>query len=136
MEYRREERYMSGRSHVVRGRDVIGADVVNRDGESLGSIQDLVFDAPTGRIAYAVLSFGGFLGVGNKLFALPWPALQWSLDRNAFVLDIPRERLESAPGFDPDNWPDMANREWQTDVSGYYGYRPYWEEGEEYRRAA
>ena len=121
---------------VVRAKDVLGAHVSNRHGELLGSLEDLVFEVASGRIAYAVLSFGGFLGVGDKLFALPWRSLEWDASRHDFILDIPHEQLEQAPGFDPRHWPDLSDREWQINVYNFYGLRPYWEEGEERRRAA
>jgi len=86
-----------------------------------------MIDTPTGRVAYAVLSFGGFLGMGDKLFAIPWSRLSLDEDRKVFVLDVDRATLERAPGFDKDNWPDMADRAWGTQVHTYYGARPYWE---------
>jgi hypothetical protein len=80
-----------------------------------------------GRIAYAVLSFGGFLGIGNKLFAIPWDALKLDEENHEFILDIDRNTLENAPGFDKDNWPDMADPEFGSSIFNYYGYRPYWD---------
>lgn len=81
----------------------------------------------TGKVAYAVLSFGGFLGMGGKLFALPWAALTLDTENKRFTLSVSKERLESAPGFDSDNWPDMANPEWASGIHTYYGTtsRPY-----------
>jgi sporulation protein YlmC with PRC-barrel domain len=104
-----------------------GDDVVNDAGENLGEIRDIMIDVPSGRVAYAVLSFGGFLGMGNKLFAIPWQALQLDADNKRFILDMDKERLETAPGFDKDQWPSMADNEWARDVHEYYGQRPYWE---------
>jgi len=92
-----------------------------------------MIDLDEGRIAYVVLSFGGFLGMGNKLFAIPWEALILDTDQHVFILNVDRERLENAPGFDKDNWPDNAKYEagWLFDVYEYYGYLPYWSrEGE------
>ena len=82
-------------------------DVRNAANEKLGDIQDVVLEQETGMIAYAALSFGGFLGMGDKLFAVPWAALKPTADRKAFTLDIPKERLQKAPGFDKKNWPDL-----------------------------
>jgi len=87
-----------------------------------------MIDVAEGRIAYAVLSFGGFLGMGNKLFAIPWEALSLNQRDNEFVLNVSKEQLDKAPGFDKDNWPDIADRQWASQISEYYGYRPYWEE--------
>lgn len=77
-------------------------------------------------MAYAVLSFGGFLGVGDKLFAVPWHALELDPDNKCFVLDVEKDRLKNAPGFDKDHWPSMADERWATDLHAHYGSRPYW----------
>src|SRR5262245_36166952 len=98
-----------------------GDGVRNTAGESLGKIEDLMIDLPTGRVAYGVLSFGSFLGVGGKLFAVPWSALQLDTEKHEFILDASKDRLENAPGFDKDNWPDMANPAWARSVHEYYG---------------
>jgi len=104
-----------------------GDKVVNQAGETLGEIQDIMIDVPTGRVAYAVLSVGGFLGVGDKLFAIPWRALQIDPPNHQFILNVAKERLESAPGFDKDHWPSMADESWANEVHSYYGSQPYWE---------
>lgn len=104
-----------------------GDSVVNRQGEMLGEIQDIMIDVPSGRVAYAVLSFGGFLGMGDKLFAIPWKALTLDAENEQFILDAPKERLESAPGFDKDHWPSMADQRWGTEIHAFYGTQPYWE---------
>jgi hypothetical protein len=108
---------------------VIGSNVVNTRNEDLGKIEDLVLDAGAGRIAYAVLSFGGFLGMGDKYFAIPWNAFPFNLKENRAVLNVDKKLLESAPGFDKDNWPNMADSTWGTGIYKHYGYAPYWEEG-------
>ena len=112
---------------IMAASDFEGEDVVNRKGEDLGDIKDIMLDVRRGRIAYAVLSAGGFLGVGNKLFAIPWNALTLDTDRKCFILDVDKERLMNAPGFDPDHWPSMANSQWANHLHNYYGTRPYWE---------
>lgn len=104
-----------------------GDKVVNRQGEDLGEIDEIMLDVPSGRIAYAVMASGGFLGIGNKLFAIPWSALTLDTDNKCFVLDVDKQRMESAPGFDKDNWPAMADHEFGSQVHTYYGARPYWE---------
>ncbi|MCW5620306.1 MAG: PRC-barrel domain-containing protein [Burkholderiales bacterium] len=104
-----------------------GDKVVNRQGENLGEIDEIMIDVPRGRIAYAVMSSGGFLGMGEKLFAIPWGALTLDTDNKCFVLDVDKQRLRDAPGFDKDHWPSMANTEFDTRVHSYYGTRPYWE---------
>ncbi|MGB9929185.1 MAG: PRC-barrel domain-containing protein [Methanosarcina sp.] len=102
-----------------------GDKVVNSAGEHLGKIEELMIDLVDGRIAYAVLSFGGFLGLGSKFFAIPWKALTLRPQEHAFLLDIPKEVLEKAEGFDKDNWP-TTSREWLSSMYTYYGYQPYW----------
>lgn len=116
---------------VVQISKLIGNKVVNPSGELLGNLKELVFDVEDGRIAYAVLSFGGFMGVGDKLFALPWEALVLNPDDDTFILDVEKEVLREAPGFDKDHWPDDAQYEagWLVDIYEYYGYSPYWVPG-------
>ena len=104
-----------------------GDAVVNRAGEKLGTIDEIMLDVPMGRIAYAVLSSGGFLGVGDKLFAIPWGALTLDTDNKCFILDVSKERLEKAPGFDKDHWPSLADQSWAVSVHKYYVTPPYWE---------
>ena len=119
--------------HGGPGPDVMGATTLAGDsvrniaGEDLGKVEDIMLDVRRGRIAYAVLSFGGFLGVGSKLFAIPWSALTLDTVDECFILDVPKERLKNAPGFDKDHWPSMADARWQNDINEYYGARPYWE---------
>ena len=100
--------------------------VVNSAGEKLGKIEDFMLDAGSGRIRYAVLSFGGVLGIGNKLFAVPPEALAFDAANQCMTLDIDRERLEKAPGFDRDNWPDFADPTLASQIYGYYGLKQDW----------
>ena len=104
-----------------------GDKVVNHQGEDLGKLEDLMIDLERGRIAYAVLSFGGFLGMGDKLFAVPWQAFGVDTGEKRLVLNASKELLEKAPGFDKSNWPDMADLAWGSKLYGYYGYKPYWD---------
>ena len=117
-----------GPGRAVMGADtLVGDSVRNAKGEDLGKIEEIMLDMGGGRIAYAVLSSGGFLGMGNKLYAIPWSSLRLDTDNECFVLDMDKSKLESAPGFDKDHWPTMADRQWATDLHNYYGSRPYWE---------
>jgi hypothetical protein len=113
---------------VAAKKTVIGSKVFNAQNEDLGKIEDLVLDAGAGRIAYAVLSFGGFLGMGDKFFAIPWNAFNFNLKENRAVLNVDKNKLENASGFDKDNWPNMADATWGTSIYKHYGYTPYWEE--------
>ena len=100
---------------------LVGNDVYNLQDEDLGDVKDFMLDMRTGKVAYAVLSFGGFLGMGEKLFAVPWSALTLDTENKRFTLNVTKDRLEGAPGFDKDNWPDMANPVWADGIHTYYG---------------
>lgn len=100
---------------------LIGNDVYNRANEDLGDIKEIMLDMSTGKISYAVLSFSSFLGINEKLFAVPWNALTLDTANKRFILDIDKKRLENAPGFDKDDWPDMADETWAKGVHKYYG---------------
>lgn len=102
-----------------------GNDVYNNAGDDLGDIKEFMLDMHTGRVSYAVLSFGGFLGMGDRLFAVPWDALKLDTVNKRFTLDVNKERLEAAPGFDKDNWPNMSDQTWAEGVHAYYGTKPY-----------
>ena len=101
-----------------------GNDVYNQKDEDLGDIKEIMINMQTGRISYAVLSFGGFLSLGEKLFAVPWDALKLDTENKRFVLNVDKERLEDAPGFDKDNWPNMADSAWADSIHAYYGTTP------------
>jgi sporulation protein YlmC with PRC-barrel domain len=104
-----------------------GDKVINRQGEDPGEIDEIMLDVPRGKIAYAVMSSGGLLGIGNKLFAIPWSALTLDTDNKCFILDVDKQRLKDAPGFDKDHWPSMADQQFSTEVHSFYRVRPYWE---------
>jgi len=74
-----------------------------------------------------LLAQSGFLGLGEKYFAIPWRALTLDTDRKCFILDIDKEQLKNAPGFDQDHWPSMADQGWASDVHSFYQAAPYWE---------
>ncbi|MEO8659521.1 MAG: PRC-barrel domain-containing protein [Bryobacteraceae bacterium] len=113
---------------VLTASTLTGDSVKNAAGEDLGNVDEIMIDIPSGKIAYAVVSFGGFLGMGNKLFAIPWSAFKIDEDDKTFILNIDKKTLEAAPGFDQDNWPDMADTKWASQVYTYYGVAPYWED--------
>jgi sporulation protein YlmC with PRC-barrel domain len=104
---------------------LIGNDVYNKNEDDLGDIKEIMLDMRTGRVSYAVLSFGGFLGMGDKLFAVPWSALTLDTVNKRFLLNVEKDRLESAPGFDKDQWPNMADPTWEKSIHDYYGTKPY-----------
>ncbi|MBP0589994.1 PRC-barrel domain-containing protein [Paraburkholderia sp. LEh10] len=112
--------------YVMAANTLDGDRVLSADGQDIGKIKDIMLDVRSGRIAYAVLSSGGFLGLGDKLLAIPWSALTLDIDRQCFMLDMPGESVKNAPGFDKDHWPSMADPTWATSVHQYYGREPYW----------
>lgn len=103
-----------------------GTKVVNTKGEDIGSIEELMIDLDSGFLAYAVLSFGGIMGIGDKLFAIPWAAMTIDTKDKKFVLDVDKERLEKGEGFDKNDWPNMSDLEWRARMYEYYGTVPYW----------
>ncbi len=105
---------------------LIGARVVNLKNENLGKIEDLVIEPEDGRVTFGILSFGGFLGMGEKLFAVPLQMMRTSTEDRTFVLDVDKEKLKNAPSFDNDRWPDLHDRAFGSRVYSYYGYQPYW----------
>jgi len=116
-------------SPVLSAGMLIGDSVKNLDGEKLGTIRELMIDTESGAIAYAVLDFGDFLGMGSKLFAVPWSSFQVCIEEACLKLDVDREILEDAEGFDQHKWPDMADRTWGTRIHNHYKVVPYWKNG-------
>lgn len=118
--------YADGPGPQVMGAETLTGDkVVNAAGEDLGNIEKIMLDVNSGRVAYAVLSFGGFLGISDKLFAIPWSALKLDPLNHRFVLNISKGQLENAPGFDKDHWPSMTDGKWTEDIHTYYSARSY-----------
>ncbi|MEI7037950.1 PRC-barrel domain-containing protein [Fulvimonas yonginensis] len=109
-----------GSGPVLASSTLNGENVRNAQGEDLGEIKDLMINTTDGTIEYAVLSFGGWLGMGDKLFAVPWNAMRLDTENHCLVLDVPKERLKDAPGFDKDNWPDFADTTFTSRISNYY----------------
>jgi sporulation protein YlmC with PRC-barrel domain len=102
---------------------LIGDDVYNTADESLGSIKELMIDMASGKISYAVLSYGGFLGMGDRLFAVPWQALKLDTNKKRFILNVSKDQLKDAPGFDKDHWPSMADSAWASGIHTFYGVK-------------
>ena len=100
---------------------LIGDRVRNKKDEELGEIKEILLDMRTGEVSYAVLSYGGFLGMGDKLFAVPWDALTLDAKNEGFTLDVDKKRLQDAPGFDKSKWPDMSDPSWAKQIHTYYG---------------
>src|SRR5688572_17909518 len=107
--------------HQVRASKLIGKDVRNAQGEDLGDIKDIVLDMSTARVHYVVLSFGGVMGLGDKLFAYPMRSFKPSADKDALILTVDKEKLKAAPGFDKDKHPDWNAPEYRAQVDRYFG---------------
>jgi sporulation protein YlmC with PRC-barrel domain len=112
---------------VMGATTLVGNEVCDRQDENLGKIHEIMLDTATGHVAYAVLAAGGFLGVGDKYFAIPWEMLELDTDYKQFTLNISKDELKQAPGFDKDHWPSMADTTWAEEIHGYYKTTPYWE---------
>ena len=106
-----------------RASKLIGMAVHNDQGERVGTVEDFVINMQTGQIAYAALGYGGVLGIGEKLFAVPFNQMKVAHDTNNdsyFVVNVSKEKLKAAPGFDKSHWPDFANPNWSQEVDNYY----------------
>jgi sporulation protein YlmC with PRC-barrel domain len=101
--------------------------VVNEKGQDMGQVQNFVVDMVSGRIAFVAVSFEGFLGISDKWFAMPWEILTWSIEKKEFILDMPKETLEKAPGMDKTKWPDEINFELMAKSYTHFGVAPYWD---------
>ncbi len=100
--------------------------VRNLAGEDLGRVVELMIDVITGRVAYAVLSFGGVMGFGGKLFAIPWSAITVDEARQMIIIDVAKEALENMPGFAKDHWPDLSDLGYANGAYRHWGGTPYW----------
>lgn len=106
---------------------LIGDKVSNSQEENLGSLKEIMLDVDTGKVAYGVLETGAVLGLGGKLLAIPWEAFGVDESHHRLILDVPKETLKNAEGFDKDDWPDVTDVEFGRRTHEYYGYNPYWE---------
>lgn len=99
---------------------ILKTKVTNHLDEDLGDIKDLMIDTSSGQVEYAVLSFGGFLGMGDKYFAVPMDALDVDTDNEEFKLHAEKDDLKDAPGFDKDHWPNSADESWRSSINNFY----------------
>jgi hypothetical protein len=114
-------------STLISSDKVEGTAVYDRKGEKLGSIHTLMIDKISGKVAYAVMSFGGFLGIGDRYHPLPWKVLTYDTRQGGYVVDLDPRRLEEAPTYRTSETPNWSDRGWGQRVHDYYGTRPYWE---------
>lgn len=125
-----EKVFGTNKRHVMSCSTLTRDRVVNSKGEDLGTVEAIMIHIDSGRIAYVVLSFGGVLGIGDKLFAVPWEVLALDEDNKQFVFNIEKEKLENAPGFGKDHWPDSADPKFWSGMYSYYGFEePSWISG-------
>ncbi|MEW4487560.1 PRC-barrel domain-containing protein [Thalassoglobus sp. JC818] len=106
---------------------LIGDSIKNRQDETLGTVHEIMIDCSTGRVAYVVMSSGGFLGFGNKLFAIPMTAMELDTQDECMRLNASKEAFEESRGFDKDNWPNMADSQWETSTHAHFEAPHYWE---------
>jgi hypothetical protein len=113
-------------SSLIASDKVQGTNVYNTAGDNLGSIHDLMIDKLSGKVAYAIMSFGGFLGIGNQYHPLPWSVLKYDTRLGGYVVHLDKSRLERAPAYDVGTEPAWGDREYETRLHDYYGVGPYW----------
>lgn len=123
--YKEENGHKGPGPELMGANTLIGDHVHNVQNDHLGEIKEIMLDMRTGKVAYAVLATGGIFTIGEKLFAVPWSALKLDTVNKRFVLDILKDRFENAPGFDSNDWPDMANQSWSAGIRTYYGVSDY-----------
>jgi hypothetical protein len=102
-------------------------DLVNEEGKDMGQVQTFVADMLVGRIGFVIVAFGGFLGLTDKWFAMPWEIMTWSPETKKFIVDMPRNILEKAPGMNKDKWMDEINSDFLAKCYIHYGLAPYWD---------
>jgi hypothetical protein len=107
-------------SSLVKSKEVVGVNVTNNNNDDLGKIEEIVLQKVEGNVVYVVLNSGSFLGLGGKLFALPWKSIHYDNDKESFILDVDIEDLKNAPGFDKDHWPNMADETWAQTITEFY----------------
>ena len=112
---------------LIAAHKVQGTGVHNTALEKLGTVEDIMIDKASGRIAYAVLSFGGFLGIGDRYYPLPWEKLTYDKELGGYVVDLDRETLEGAPSYTDAATAEWNDEEWSRGVYAHYGVPPFWD---------
>ena len=112
--------------HILATMTLKGARVHNFAGEDLGKVDDFVLDLDSGRIAYVIVAVGGFLGIGERLFAVPWDLFSTRPNEHDFYLDVDKQMLLDAPSFERSLWPNMDDPAWAAGIRAHYEQKPYW----------
>jgi hypothetical protein len=113
-------------ARLISSEKVEGTAVVDPKGKNLGHVSEIMIDKVSGKVGYAVLKYGSFLGLGGSLFAVPWDVLKYDTNHDAYVIGLPVEQLKKAPSYDAANPPDFADPKWGRTVHDYYGSRADW----------
>jgi len=113
-------------SALIAAHKVQGTEVFNRSGDNIGSIYDLMIDKRSGNVAYAIMSFGGFLGLGNNYHPLPWSMLKYDVNVGGYVIDMEKTELAKAPSYTGDENPAWGDEAYETGIHRFYGVPPYW----------
>ena len=111
---------------LISSEDVHGTNVYGVGDEAIGEIDHLLIEKVSGRVSYAVMSFGGFLGLGHSHYPIPWSALKYDTALGGYRTGITEGQLRDAPEFSDDSWED---RDWETRTHEHYGAPPYWGDG-------
>jgi hypothetical protein len=119
--------YVAGRpvdvdetNRLISSDKVDGTDVYSRDGDHLGTVHDVMIDKRTGQVEYAIMSFGGFLGIGESYHPLPWRTLSYDTKLGGYVVDVDRTRLDMAPRYTSSSLPDWSDRGYRSRVDEYW----------------
>jgi sporulation protein YlmC with PRC-barrel domain len=113
-------------NRLISSDKVEGTSVIDPKGNNLGHISEIMIDKVSGKVAYAVLKYGSFLGMGGSLFAVPWDVLKYDTRNDSYVIGMPVEQLKAAPSYGEANPPDFADPEWNKEVHDYYRSRADW----------
>ena len=117
----------AGSGHNVVAADMLkGNKLFTSDQHEIGKVSEIMLDLSSGRIAYAVFSSGGFLGIGEKYHAIPWSALTLDAEKKCLWLNVTADRMKNAPAFDGEHWPSMVDEQWGASLHLYYNRQPYW----------
>jgi sporulation protein YlmC with PRC-barrel domain len=117
---------MTENTALISASKVNGTAVYNTAGESIGKIDDVMIDKTSGNVAYAIMSFGGFLGMGNNYYPIPWPVLKYDTGMSGYVVNLTKEQLEGAPNYASGDAPDWDDRDYDERVYRYYNTSPFW----------